>query len=711
MINGPAPTADETDANAGADGGGSGNARADGIPWLGWGRARYCPVPAPQYSPLPRVQPQPPAMWPGAACRLIRPPVFALPPAVGHGALLGHQASAWHLSAVAAASPAAQSWICQGRAQLHASIHTMGTRPDLLPDASQLAPPCNKRRPEPLVVSDVTDPSVAHPKRRFADQPPETSVTAIDAMANDYHLDGNVGPPEVPPNFEAYDPVAAAANVQRKVRQSRYWVPTDLGQLHSGSAGGRGKKSEDMVFTVLSYNVLAQGLLEDNPYLYQHCSEEVLQWPLRRQNLLSELREANADILCLQELQEDHYEADFRPELEKMGYGCLYKQRTGDKRDGCGIFFKKSMFELDRFEPVEYSRSEVPVLDRDNVALIAMLKPQGRDIRLGGDFRLCVSTTHLLFNPRRGDIKLAQLCLLLAEIDRLAACGQSLDGTPLYFPILLCGDMNSEPHSPLYTFLTRGSLCYEGLLSGDVSGQSDGANRGRYVPLDDCLRQLNISGASRYLQKPATDANLEGSKIASADAALEDVVMDDAVTGDRAKDEPVASGAIVNNESMVTDAKDSPTRSTNANSGPTEGSHPEAPSAEATTAAKGSDPNSPQSPTKKSRKNKSRVVSHCLNLVSAYKHNIQGGNAEVTTHHQRASCTVDYIFYSVKRKETAVKNGQVVHNRVIEGPLRLLSTYRLMSQKQLVAVGGLPNEVQSSDHLPLMAKFLLRPPV
>ncbi|KAK6307222.1 hypothetical protein J4Q44_G00223700 [Coregonus suidteri] len=30
---------------------------------------------------------------------------------------------------------------------------------------------------------------------------------------------------------------------------------------------------------------------------------------------------------------------------------------------------------------------------------------------------LCVATTHLLFNSRRGDLKLAQLAMLLAEID------------------------------------------------------------------------------------------------------------------------------------------------------------------------------------------------------------------------------------------------------------------------------------------------------
>jgi protein angel len=31
-----------------------------------------------------------------------------------------------------------------------------------------------------------------------------------------------------------------------------------------------------------------------------------------------------------------------------------------------------------------------------------------------------VATTHLLYNPRRSDVRLAQVQLLLAEIDRLA---------------------------------------------------------------------------------------------------------------------------------------------------------------------------------------------------------------------------------------------------------------------------------------------------
>lgn len=66
---------------------------------------------------------------------------------------------------------------------------------------------------------------------------------------------------------------------------------------------------------------------------------------------------------------------------------------------------------------------------------------------------LCVANTHLLYNPRRGDIKLAQLALLLAEVDKLSCTS---DGPRC--PIILCGDLNATPSSPLYQLLHNGVL-------------------------------------------------------------------------------------------------------------------------------------------------------------------------------------------------------------------------------------------------------------
>lgn len=49
-------------------------------------------------------------------------------------------------------------------------------------------------------------------------------------------------------------------------------------------------------FTVMSYNILAQDLLEANIELYTHCSEEVLAWENRLQNILKELQTWEPDV-------------------------------------------------------------------------------------------------------------------------------------------------------------------------------------------------------------------------------------------------------------------------------------------------------------------------------------------------------------------------------------------------------------------------------
>ncbi|XP_075060336.1 protein angel homolog 2 isoform X2 [Mixophyes fleayi] len=215
-------------------------------------------------------------------------------------------------------------------------------------------------------------------------------------------------------------------------------------------------------FTVMSYNILSQDLLEDNCSLYSHCRRPYLFWNYRLPNILHELQEMNADILCLQEVQENHYREQIKPNLEALGYCCEYKARTGSKPDGCAICFKSDKFNLLLVKPVEYFRHNIALLDRDNIGLVLMLQPSTG----GAAPAVCVANTHLLYNPRRGDIKLTQLAILLAEITEVA---RMQDGT--FCPIVLCGDFNSVPGSPLHRFIKEGALDYKGLTIGKVSGQ------------------------------------------------------------------------------------------------------------------------------------------------------------------------------------------------------------------------------------------------
>nr|XP_046228688.1 protein angel homolog 2 isoform X2 [Scatophagus argus] len=246
-------------------------------------------------------------------------------------------------------------------------------------------------------------------------------------------------------------------------------------------------------FSVMSYNILSQELLEDNAYLYQHCRPDVLQWSHRLPNLLSEIQQHNADILCLQEVQEDHYENQIKPALQALGYQCEYKKRTGRKPDGCAIVFKSSRLSLLSSNPVEFFRPGDALLDRDNVGLVVLLRPNDTIGHPHPSAFICVANTHLLYNPRRGDIKLAQLAILLAEISRLSRLP---DGSSS--PVVLCGDFNSTPWSPLYNFLTTGCLDYRGLQIGMVSGQESPSRGQRLLACPIWPHSLGIDHHCRY---------------------------------------------------------------------------------------------------------------------------------------------------------------------------------------------------------------------
>lgn len=99
-----------------------------------------------------------------------------------------------------------------------------------------------------------------------------------------------------------------------------------------------------------------------------------------------------------------------------LGYKSLYKKRTSNSYgDGCAIYYKDSLFNLVEHTTVEYYQSTSEILDRPNVAIIAKFSEKKNPTK-----QFVVATTHLLFNPRRQDIRLAQTQVLLTEIDRLA---------------------------------------------------------------------------------------------------------------------------------------------------------------------------------------------------------------------------------------------------------------------------------------------------
>lgn len=79
----------------------------------------------------------------------------------------------------------------------------------------------------------------------------------------------------------------------------------------------------------------------------------MLAWGYRKQNLLKELIAYQADILCLQEVQSNHFLDFLAPKLQEVGYSAIYKKKTTEiyagnsyAIDGCATFFRRERFAL-----------------------------------------------------------------------------------------------------------------------------------------------------------------------------------------------------------------------------------------------------------------------------------------------------------------------------------------------------------------------------
>ena len=86
-----------------------------------------------------------------------------------------------------------------------------------------------------------------------------------------------------------------------------------------------------------------------------------------------------------------------------------------------------------------------------------------------------MATTHLLFNPSRGDIKLAQLAVIMAELDWVSRRRHDnhRPSSRTHLPIVFCGDMNFEPFCPLFHFVVDGVVKYAGVSAKSLAGKHD----------------------------------------------------------------------------------------------------------------------------------------------------------------------------------------------------------------------------------------------
>lgn len=249
-------------------------------------------------------------------------------------------------------------------------------------------------------------------------------------------------------------------------------IKRNLVTVKGGSSSGGGAR-----FRIVTYNVLAEIYATQQQYPY--CDFWALNWDYRFQNIQREIMDAHPDVICLQEVQADHYENHIYSSLSDVGFEGVYKQKTrqsmglAGKVDGCALFWRRSKFHLVESYSIEFNelaqrqatqvlgmnpRSEegatfLNKLSKDNVAQLVVLElvqptPVSRSNRDPIN-QLCIANTHLYSNKDFPDVKLWQAWQLLQELETFVLSR----GTNL--PLMICGDFNSTPDTAVYDLLSR----------------------------------------------------------------------------------------------------------------------------------------------------------------------------------------------------------------------------------------------------------------
>jgi len=263
--------------------------------------------------------------------------------------------------------------------------------------------------------------------------------------------------------------------------------------------------SQQETVTALSYNILCDKYCTQSQYGYTPST--ALSWENRRELILAELRERNADIVCLQEIDQDSFNEFFREALAHNDYKGVFwpksRARTMAEReaklvDGCAIFFKNSKYILLDKQLIDFANTAINrpdmkgehdifnrVMPRDDIGVVAFLEN-----RITGS-RFIVGNVHVFWNPAFTDVKLVQVAILMEGISKFAskwakfpACkdkvvyrftnGDEEDGKELdssqepgpsmeyldgsQIPVILCGDFNSLPDSGVYDLITQGTV-------------------------------------------------------------------------------------------------------------------------------------------------------------------------------------------------------------------------------------------------------------
>lgn len=275
--------------------------------------------------------------------------------------------------------------------------------------------------------------------------------------------------------------------------------------------------------------------------MYGYVPERVLDWNYRRQLILDEIQELDADFVCLQELDKHSYDEFFRSALSVKGYKGFYGQKSraetlGENAkyvDGCGTFWKDKKYVNLHQEHIVLGRKAIArpgakasadmlnrVWQRDDISTVCLFEN-----RVSGT-RIIVVNSHLFWNPAFKDVKLIQAAVLMEELTKLSKkyaewpsvknkqvfrfSDEESEPLPepgpsmvyksgIQIPMVICGDFNSSAGSALYDLFTKRTLAAD---HEDLSGRNYGS-----FSSDGMAHQFTIKSAYKDIDEQMAFTN------------------------------------------------------------------------------------------------------------------------------------------------------------------------------------------------------------
>jgi 2',5'-phosphodiesterase len=243
-------------------------------------------------------------------------------------------------------------------------------------------------------------------------------------------------------------------------------------------------------FRIVTYNILADQYASTDAaktQIFATCPLENLDPLYRRPLVLYELLQYNADVICLQEVDDKMFTLCLQPAMNIAGFEGVYTNKAGKVREGSATFWRKNKFKLlaqrdialkelfpatssaEDIKAAKYGPAFEPML-RSSPALctalqrvatvgqMTLLAPvvssssSSSNEEMQEDLLrpLCIANTHLFFHYAAPHIRTMHVYAIIKEACDFAAAagGGDIELTSAaggkYPALIFCGDLNSD---------------------------------------------------------------------------------------------------------------------------------------------------------------------------------------------------------------------------------------------------------------------------